>query len=509
MLTRWMQVMKLGLIRSLEAKATLLVIAIVAGVLALSTFFNVQVSERALERDLRDHAIALARQFAAGINSWEGLKSPEQLQAMIDQVLDPHSSIAAMEVYAMIEGVLRLVTSKGKTVSEGPSPEVSQAAVKNRPVAVLREEHGGRQWDVAVPVHIGGVFGGVVRLQVSIEEADQLAARERRQAMLIMGTSTVVIVLLMGIFLRQTLHRRIQHLVTTMARAEAGDLAAEASIYSPDELGQLAQSFNRMLRRIRNFNTELQEKVEQATTELRELHERLFEARLEMGRLERLAAVGEAAAIVAHEVGTPLTAISGHLQLLAEEVRDSGARDRLGVIQAHMARAIATIQGLLDSARLPPPTRRPIQVNALVQEILALASPGIGRSQRIQVVTKLSPELPEILADGDQLRQVLLNLVTNALDAMPEGGQLSLLTCPVSNDHGITGVQVQIADTGLGIPSEDLRRIFDPFFTTKGPKQGTGLGLAICQRIVKAHQGSLEVQSSKGQGTTFLMTLPA
>jgi signal transduction histidine kinase len=147
-------------------------------------------------------------------------------------------------------------------------------------------------------------------------------------------------------------------------------------------------------------------------------------------------------------------------------------------------------------------------MNALIHEVLALASPGIGRQRGIQAVTELSPELPEVLADGNQLRQVLLNLVTNALDAMPEGGQLSLRTRSVFGADGMVSVQVQIADTGLGIPPEDLRRIFDPFFTTKGPGQGTGLGLAICQRIVKAHRGSIEVQSEKGQGTTLLMTLP-
>ncbi len=164
MRTRWTQVVKLGLLRSLQAKATLLVIAIVAGVLALSTFFNVRVSERALERDLRDHAIALARQFAADINSWEELNSPEQLQAMIDQVMEPRSSIVGVEVYAVTEGVLTLITSRDEKVSDGPSPEVSQVVLKNRPVAVLREELGGRQWDVAAPVHIGGVFGGVHHL---------------------------------------------------------------------------------------------------------------------------------------------------------------------------------------------------------------------------------------------------------------------------------------------------------------------------------------------------------
>jgi two-component system NtrC family sensor kinase len=263
-----------------------------------------------------------------------------------------------------------------------------------------------------------------------------------------------------------------------------------------------------MLHRIRNFNGELQEKVEQATAELRDLNGKLFEARREMGRLERLAAVGEVAAMVAHEVGTPLTSVSGHLQLLAEEVQEPRVRERLSVIEMHIGRAIATTQGFLDSARFPAPNRHPIQMNALIQEVLALASPGIGCQRGIQAVTELSPKLPEVLADGNQLRQVLLNLVTNALDAMPEGGRLSLRSRPVCGADGMVSVQVQIADTGLGIPPEDLRRIFDPFFTTKGPGQGTGLGLAICQRIVKAHRGSIEVQSEKGQGTTFLMTLP-
>jgi two-component system, NtrC family, sensor kinase len=270
----------------------------------------------------------------------------------------------------------------------------------------------------------------------------------------------------------------------------------------------LAESFNRMLRRIRNFNGELQETVAQATAELRDLNGKLFEARREMGRLERLAAVGEVAAMVAHEVGTPLTSVSGHLQLLDEEVDDPRVRERLSVIEAHIGRAIATIQGFLDSARFPAPNRRPIQVNAVIHEVLALASPGIRRQRGVQVVMGLSPQLPEVSADGEQLRQVLLNLVTNALDAMPEGGQLSLHTRPVFDAHGKAHVQVQIADTGLGIPREDLRRIFDPFFTTKGPGRGTGLGLAICQRMVKAHKGSIEVQSEQGRGTTFLVTLP-
>jgi signal transduction histidine kinase len=508
MQTGWIQVVKLRPIRSLQTKATLLVIAIVAGVLSVSTLVNIQASQLALERDLRDEASALARQFAAGIGSRAELNNPATLQVDIGQVMEGRARIVRVEVYSMAQGVPTLITSSDEEAPARPAPEVSQAAREDRPVAVLQQSVGSRQWGVAAPVHLDGALAGLVHLQVSLAAAAQLAARERRQAVLIMGASTVAIVLLMSVFLWQTLHRRLQNLVMTMARAEAGDLAAEASVYSEDELGRLAESFNRMLRRIRNFNGELQETVAQATAELRDLNGKLFEARREMGRLEQLAAVGEVAAMVAHEVGTPLTSVSGHLQLLAEEVQEPHIRERLSVIEMHIGRAIATTQGFLDSARFPAPNRRLIRVNAVVHEVLALASAGIGRQRGIQVVTELSPQLSEVSADGDQLRQVLLNLVTNALDAMPEGGQLVLRTRPVFGADGLVSVQVQIADTGLGIPPEDLRRLFDPFFTTKGPGQGTGLGLAICQRIVKAHKGSIEVQSEQGQGTTFLMTLP-
>jgi two-component system, NtrC family, sensor kinase len=506
--TRWIQGVRRWPMRSFQTKATLLVIAIVGSVLALSTFLDIRVSEHALERDLRDNAIVLAQQFAAGIGSWEELNNPVTLQLDIGQIMGDRPSIIGVGVYATARGVLQVITSSDEESPTNPTSEVLQVAQENKPVAVQRRGRTGRQWDVAVPVHLNGTLAGVVRLQLSLREADRLAARERRQAVLIMSASTLAIVLLMSLFLRQTLYRRLQNLSTTMARAEAGDLAGEASVHTEDELGRLAESFNRMLRRIRNFNGELQDKVAQATTELRDLNGTLFEARREMGRLERLAALGEVAAMVAHEVGTPLTSISGHLQLLAEEEQEPRVKERLSVIEMHIERAIATIQGFLDSARFPAPNRHPIQMNALIQEVLTLASSGIGRQRGIQVVTKLSPELPEVFADGNQLRQVLLNLVTNALDAMPDGGKVFLHTRSVFAADGMASIQVQIADTGLGISSEDLPKIFDPFFTTKGMRQGTGLGLAICQRIVKAHKGSLKVESEKGQGTTFLMTLP-
>ena len=489
MQTCWIQGVQRWPITSLQTKATLLVIAIVAGILALSTYLNIRVSEHALEQDLRANAISLARQFAAGIDSWEEFNNAATLQVDIAQVMEDRPSILGVEVYAMADGVPHFITSLDEEDQTNPAPEVLQVAQDNKPMAVQRQGPTGRQWDALVPVHLNGTFAGVVRLQVSLREADRLAGRERRQAVLIMGASTVAIILLMSIFLRQTLHRRLQNLITTMARAEAGDLSGEASVHTKDELGRLADSFNRMLYRIRNFNNELQEKVAQATAELRDLNGKLYEARREMSRLERLAAVGEVAAMVAHEVGTPLTSVSGHLQLLAEEVQEPRVKERLSVIERHIGRAITTIQEFLDAARFPAPNRQLIQMNALIHEVLALASAGIRHQRGIQVVTELSRELPEVFADGNQLREVLLNLVTNALDAMPEGGQVSLRTRPVCSAEGVVSVQVQIADTGLGIPPEDLRRILRSFLLDQGA--GTGYRAGACH--LPAHR-----QSSQG-----------
>jgi hypothetical protein len=170
----WMQVVQLSPFRSLQTKVTLFVIVIVAGVLALSTFLSIRTSERALERDLRENAIALARQFAADIGSWEELNHPVTLQIDIGQLMDNRSSIARVEVYVLAEGVPTFITASDAQVPASPAPEVSQVAREDRPVAVLQRSEGGRQWDVAVPVHLHGVLAGVVRLQVGLEEADQL-----------------------------------------------------------------------------------------------------------------------------------------------------------------------------------------------------------------------------------------------------------------------------------------------------------------------------------------------
>jgi signal transduction histidine kinase len=311
-----------------------------------------------------------------------------------------------------------------------------------------------------------------------------------------------------------------------MARAEAGDLRAEVNLESRDELGMIAGSYNRMLRqigeatserislieRINNFNDELKSKVASATIELtqrnrelRDLNARLLKMQLELVQLERLAVAGQLTATFAHEVGTPLNLISGHVQLLIESFHDNDTIVRkLALVQSQIRRLGEIVRRLLDATRKPKLELTPVNLNALVQTVGALIRPTL-HSRQIQFMDRLDPELPTIQADQKQLEQVLLNLINNSLDAMPNGGQLRIETAP-----GPEGTaSIRIGDTGTGIQPEHLERLFEPMFTTKEIGQGTGLGLSICRAIVKEHGGEIAVKSEPGVGTTFSILLPA
>jgi signal transduction histidine kinase len=335
-----------------------------------------------------------------------------------------------------------------------------------------------------------------------------------------------------------------------MAQAEAGDLGAAAQTARHDELGRLAASFNRMLRkiqadyedkvelmaRIENFNLELQAEVERAThelaarhEELRQTHAQFFELQRQHRRTERLAMAGQLAAMLAHDVSVPLNAISGHAQLLLlRSDLDAEAIDRLKIIEAQIARVVEVLQTLLTTSAPAEPVFKAVEVNDLMQELLNLLAPVLSRQQVI-VTTAFGADLPAIIGDASQLQQVLLNCLVNGLDAMPNGGILRLATQLDTYRHGseigdpdrfatVVGhrslsagcdrIVICISDTGVGIAPEDLDRIFEPFFTTKAHGTGTGLGLSISKRIVEAHGGVIEVESRVGAGTTFRIVLP-
>ncbi len=217
---------------------------------------------------------------------------------------------------------------------------------------------------------------------------------------------------------------------------------------------------------------------------------------------EKLTSLGQLAASVAHEVNNPLAGVLVYTQLMAKKIAGDGitketALNYLSKMESELTRSTGLIRNLLDFARQSPPALRMVNLNEVVNRAFDLVAHS-AELQHIEVVKELNPSLPQFMADFDQLRQVCTNLILNAVQAMPDGGKLTLRT---STDN--SQLKIEIQDTGYGISPENMRKLFTPFFTTKGKGKGVGLGLAIAYGIVQRHHGKIEVQSKEGEGTTF------
>jgi len=230
----------------------------------------------------------------------------------------------------------------------------------------------------------------------------------------------------------------------------------------------------------------------------------------ELVQAEKASLLGQLASGVAHEIGTPLNVMSGNAQYLLRKLgREDPARAALQQIVRQAERITEMVQQLLDFARPTEARRVPFALGEVITQTLEMVSPML---RRVQVNVDVDPETPPVLGDPRLLEHAILNLIVNACQAMPEGGRLSLVVGIEAPEtaRGVADaahVCCMVADTGCGIASENLGRIFQPFYTTKAQGEGTGLGLAIVERIVRQLQGSIEVSSRPGSGTTFTLRL--
>ena len=222
----------------------------------------------------------------------------------------------------------------------------------------------------------------------------------------------------------------------------------------------------------------------------------------QLHRADRLAAAGELAAGVAHEVNNALVGILGQTEVARGSADVETLRAAMACVEAQGRRIAEIVQGLLGFARPQPPQRGPVDLRDLVRDTLLLMAHDLGRSH-IRSDTRFASDLPAVLADAKQMQQVLVNLFTNAAQAMGPGG--GTLIVDIQPSPG--GVSMEVQDSGVGIPPDDLPRVFDPFFSTK--EEGSGLGLSVSYGIVQAHGGDMTVRSAPGEGTIFTLRLPA
>ncbi|MBU0683631.1 MAG: hypothetical protein KJ864_05025 [Candidatus Omnitrophica bacterium] len=275
---------------------------------------------------------------------------------------------------------------------------------------------------------------------------------------------------------------------------------------------------------IEELNTELQNKVEQRTHELSESNkelqnvlDELKKSQYQLVHSEKMASIGQLAAGVAHEINNPIAIIKGNVQYMLKKLNSilaGGSHEKNSVLECietseriveETERCGNIVLGLLEFSSEKGGKAWPLDINEEISTTVALIEHSFLLN-KIRLEQKLSPNLPYVVGGGDHLRQVFMNIAINARDAMPDGGVFTIETTYNSESKK---VEVKLVDTGVGIPAPYMNRIFDPFFTTKKTGKGSGLGLSISHGIIKIHKGSLNVKSEVGQGTTFLVSLPA
>jgi len=496
---------RLAVLASLKVKFVTALILLASLVIACSTWWNLSVHRRHMLQATEDKVRALAEMVDRGIQVAMREGRNRDVGRILEEVgrdpdieqiaiLDPRGKILRASKPALVGRVV----DRGRLSQFLEQPDLSVASLyeqghlvhsvvkklRNRPECEAC--HGSTEPIIGI-LHLDMSFG---RTQHQIDEME-------RTAWWTMLITAAVLAVGGGILMIRLVDRPVARLTRAMTEVERGNLGVRAQGGAPDELGRLTESFNSMV-----------EKLAAARAEIESYHGQ------QMARAERLATLGELAASLAHEIKNPLAGIGGAIQVMGEELPDDHPRKAImQEVLAQVHRLDRTVRDLLTLARPGRPEVAPCDIHQVLDRTLILLAES-PEAKEVRVVRAYQPGIPALDADGKQLGQVFLNLVLNAVQAMPEGGQITIRT-RLREAEGGDGeahrgkggiMEVAVTDTGPGIPPEAIEEIFTPFVSTK--RRGTGLGLSVSRRIVEEHGGWITAESPPGEGATFRVCLP-
>jgi two-component system NtrC family sensor kinase len=312
---------------------------------------------------------------------------------------------------------------------------------------------------------------------------------QKNATLIFLGITTAgaMLSLLVAYFLANALLKPVRRLVAASHELSRGDFSHRIEPVSNNELGELEKALNFMASCLKDRDDAMREQTQQ-----------------QMLKSEKLASIGRLAAGVAHQINNPLTGILTYSSvLLKTKAEDDPEREDLEVVVGETMRCREIVKGLLGFSRQTEPQKQAVDINDVIENALCLTK-NQALIHNVKVIPELSGQLSQIVVDTSQIQEVFLNIIMNAIDAMPEGGELGVASKRLDDRF----IQIRFSDTGGGIPPENLDKLFEPFFTTKDASRGTGLGLAIAYGIIEKHCGKIHMESEPGKGTTCIIDLP-
>ena len=521
--------------QSIHAKL-FLVTALVTSALTIAVAYSIiHNSRQKIEEYSKQLAIQTSEAVEIDILQRDpAMQDPRKIKEVLESLAGLDRSIFQIDIFQRTgDGQVTLKCSSADESEVEWGPGISSYLALTAPQAELVPlTTGSKAWKVYTPIRnpkTGRPALGLIRTYCDLERWDMVwnanLQNTLRTLPLVLVGEFILLWVVIGIFVKDPL----RSIMDAMRRLERGDPGARTHIRRRDELGLIATRFNvmatqlqrageereRLIGEVQDLNANLQQRIDEALEELQAKNqelERLIEGnallREELGQQERLAVAGQLSAAFAHEVGTPLNLVNGHIQLLqAQGELPEKARDRLATIHAQIQRVGDIVRRMLDMTRRPQLHPADIALEHLLEDLQRLWTPTLS-AHRVSFGWQAPPDCL-LRVDRKQMEQLFINLVNNAVDAMPDGGSIRLkVEVAPKSPEGAARWSFRLTDTGTGIPPDLLGKVFKPMFTTKAEGKGTGLGLAICREIVRNHGGEIRLDSEEGKGTTVAFTLP-
>jgi signal transduction histidine kinase len=495
---------------SLKFKITFTAFLIISVIMVFSTWRDIRDTEQKLLNSQMEKAVLLSERISHGIivlmlkNRWQ------DLQNFMVSLAKDSKELKGIRIFLPENGVIVASASAkdvGGKFKRKDRDKFNEQMVKE---AFLAEKEGQRFASKLTVIRNQPVCHrchgaekdilGVLAVDISLSAVDESIYEFKKEHLL----DALIGFLLIGggfmLVIGLLIDRPIKKMIRTIRRIEEGDLSARMDKDMKDEFGLVAKSFNSML-----------ESLDSAKQEIESCHAE------QMQRAAKLASLGEIVSGIAHEIKNPLTGISCAVQVIQLEMSEDDSRKAVTTeILNHIKRLDRTVKDLLNYAKPKPPHFLPLKIDDVLNKAVFFVYPE-AKKHNVAVDTQSDEEVPDVMMDADQMQQVFLNLMINAVQAMPDGGTLKIITSTSDKEKeghdeimelipGEKAVIMRFKDTGQGIGGEYIDSIFDPFFTKKS--KGTGLGLAISRRIVQEHGGEITVESEAGKGSTFTIYLP-